>query len=123
MNNRQLSVIGIAIVLAIVIVALNLSGITGQATKTKVFADGASGQIEFNGITYTISNVQISRTEWVTFTISSNQSPLEKEISGGQNSKHYINPEIGPIAVHITKVVYQTLPSEDSYVKIVLVPE
>ena len=123
MNNKQLSVIGVAVALAIVVIAINITGITGQATKSKVFVDGASGQIELNEVTYTISNVDISKSEWVTFTISSNQSPLEKEISGEQNSKYYINPEIGPAIVHITYVKYNTLDPKKSNAKIVLITE
>jgi len=116
------------VIVAIIIVAgfMYNSTMTGQAiSKHRIINDGGdTGEIKFNGITYTISEVEVSRTGMVSLTITNNnivESSYRIE-NAEEITKQPVSTAVGPIEVWIAKTIYNQDVGKSS-VEVVLYPK
>ena len=124
MNKELAWGICIIAVVVIAIVAYN-STITGQSiSEHRIISEGKTGEVEFNGVIYTISDVQVSRTGLVSFTITNNnlvQSSQRIE-NVAEGIKLPVSKDIGQIKVLITNAVHNAQQGK-SFIEVVLYPK
>ena len=93
------------IAIGFLIVNSTLTGNIAWSKSTTIFA-GDTGRINFEGNSYIISNVEVTKTNWASFTITNEGTDQSADIEGVKTSEHIINLGDGSIRVRLDNVVY-----------------
>ena len=120
-NSLWWILIAIVVIAAVGLYLAYSSTITGNVAKseTKTIFEGQPEQIELNGITYTISDLTVSKTEWASFIITNDLTGASMAISGAQTDTISAT-EIGPVDVFISSVLYGPIRDGESSARVVL---